>query len=79
MHHFENGIKIGSRWCNPFSDPMKNGEFKIFGFILLVFYQNYSGDHIHAPIFSNRVSFFQQESILSADYVFRAKSYVQGT
>ena len=48
---------------------MKNGDLKIFAFILLVLYQNCSGDHIHYLIFANRVSFIQQESILYADYV----------
>ena len=30
MPHFENGMKIGSRWYKPFVNPIRNGDFTIF-------------------------------------------------
>ena len=39
------------------------------------FCKNSSGDHIHAPNFKNRVSFFQKQTKLSTEIVFRANSY----
>ena len=50
-----------------------------FSSIWYWFHKNSSGDHIHAPIFKNRVSFFPQGTKLSAEMVFRANSYGQDT
>ena len=43
--------------------------------ILYRFCKNSSGDHIHAPNFENRVSFFPQGPILIAQNVFRANNH----
>ena len=42
--------------------------------ILYRFCKNGSGDHIHASIFENRVTFFPQGTKLSAEIVFRANN-----
>ena len=73
--HFENGIKIGSRWRKPFLKILKNGDFSNFFSGLDRFCKNCSGDHIHAPNFENWVYFFPQGTKLSAENVFRANSY----
>ena len=54
-------------------------KLAIFAPVLGTIYKNGSGDHIHSPKFENRVSFFPQGTKLSAEMIFRAKSYVQGT
>ena len=50
-----------------------------FQSILHGFCKNGSGDHIHASIFKNRVSFFPLGTILPAQNVFRANNYGKGT
>ena len=58
--HFQNGAL---HFCTLQTDRVieQNVNFNSF---YTVFFQNDSGDHIHPPIFSKRVSFFPQEFIL---------------
>ena len=59
-----------------------HGEFAIlviFSEVLDRFCKNGSGDHIHAPNFENRASFFPQGTKLSAQNVFIGFWLVQGS
>jgi hypothetical protein len=46
-------------------------KLAIFAPVLDTIYKNGSVDHIHAPTYKNRVSFFPQGPKLSAENVFR--------
>ena len=47
----------------------------IFAPVFDRFCKNGFGDHIHAPTFENRVSFFPHGSILTTENVFRANKH----
>ena len=67
--------KSGPDDPNCFLKYCEIAKLAIFAPNLDLFCKNGSSDHIHASTFVNRVSFFQQGSILSGENVFRANKY----
>ena len=81
LHHLDPIFMPFSKWCMTFLYLKNWRSYKAkckFSPILHRFCKNGIADHIHAPTLKNRVNFFPQGTILSAENVFRATRYGYG-